>query len=177
MTFRRLGVSLLSVCALVACTSDDTVVALNVTSGDEIPVVDILHVTVTQGTRRYVHDFAPPIETPTGENAAPPSIRNQFFERMTLPDSFEGAAVLRVEAQHLGGVAFVPPLSDETTITIEPNEVVAAYVKLGVPMTPVDPAMGAAGAAGADGIDAAGAGGAAGASGAGGIGDSGAGGG
>jgi hypothetical protein len=134
MTFRRVLVSLAAVWALSACSDGDTIVALNVTATDAVPVVEQLHVTITQGSRRHVQDFAPPIETPTGEDAPPPSIKNSFFERITLPDGWaEEPALIRVEAQQADGSPLEPPLSDETTVTVQPDGAVAAYIELDIP--------------------------------------------
>jgi hypothetical protein len=132
MTFRRLAVSLVSVCVLLACSDDDAVVALNVTAADNVPVVDRLHVTITQGSRRLVHDFTPPVET--GMAGAGPSIKNGFFERITLPEDFDDAdALVHVEALQAGAVPFEPALTSETTVPIEEDGAVAAYVTLAFP--------------------------------------------
>jgi hypothetical protein len=149
MTFRRFAVSLLSVCSLFACSDDDTIVALNVTAGADVPVVDQLHVTITQGSRKFVYDFKPPIDAATDDAEA--SIKDSFFERITLPDSFaDQDALVQVEALKAGGASFDPTLTDETTVHIEENGVVAAYVKLELPVT-VPPETGAGGAGGAGG--------------------------
>jgi len=98
MPFRRLAVSLVCACSLFACSDDDTIVALNVTAGADVPVVDQLHVTITQGSRKFVYDFKPPIDEATED--APASIKDVFFERITLPDDFvDEDAVIQVEAQ------------------------------------------------------------------------------
>ena len=150
MTFRRVVVSLAAVWALSACSSGDTIVALNVTATDAVPVVEQLHVTITQGSRRHVRDFAPPIETPTGDDAPPPSIKNSFFERITLPDGWtEAPALIRVEAQQADGSPLEPPLSDETTVTLRPDGVVAAYIDLDIPAEMPSGEGGAGGAGGA----------------------------
>jgi hypothetical protein len=150
MTFRRVLVSLAAVCALSACSNGDTIVALNVTATDAVPMVEQLHVTITQGSRRHVQDFAPPTETPTGEDAPPPSIKNSFFQRLTLPDGWaEEPALIKVEAQHSDGSPFEPPLSDETTVTLRPEGVVAAYIELNIPAEEPSNAGGAGGAGGA----------------------------
>lgn len=147
MTFRRLAVSLVSVCALLACSGEDAVVALNVTASDNVPVVQQLHVTITQGSRRLVHDFEPPTES--GKEDAGPSIQNSFFERITLPDSFEdGEALLHVEALQAGAVPFTPPLTSETTVDIDDNGAVAAYVTLAFPAALPEPEPGDGGAGG-----------------------------
>jgi hypothetical protein len=156
MTFRRLAVSLVSVCALLACSDEEAIIALNVTAGADVPVVNQLHVTITQGSRQFVHDFAPPTEK--GMAGAGPSIQNSFFERITLPESFtDEQASLRVEARQAGGAAFEPPLTDETTVPIEENGVVAAYVTLKFPAV-IAPSGGAGGGGGAAGVGGAGGG-------------------
>ena len=137
MTFRRVIVSLAAVWALSACSNDDTIVALNVSATDAVPVVDQLHVTFTQGSRRHVYDFAPPTETPGGDDPPPASIQNSFFERITLPDGWdEKSTLITVEAQQADGSPFDPPLGDETTVTMEANGVVAAYIRLDIPAEP-----------------------------------------
>jgi hypothetical protein len=150
MTFRRFAVSLFSVCSLLACSDDDSIVALNVTAGADVPVVAQLHVTITQGSRKLVYDFKPPVEPAMGEGA--PSIKDSFFERITLPDDFEDQdALVEVEALQGDRAPFDPPLTDETTVRIEENGVVAAYVKLELPKMDPEPEPGAGGAAGASG--------------------------
>src|SRR5690349_24111793 len=98
MTFRHVIVSLATVSGLAVCSGGDTIVSLNVSATDAVPVVDELRVTITQGSREHVARFAPPIETPTGDAPPPPSIKNTFFERITLPDDWDEAdATLEVE--------------------------------------------------------------------------------
>src|ERR1043165_772127 len=102
MTLRHAFVSLVAVMTLAACSDDDTIVSLNVTASDAVPVIDNFRVTITQSSHQYVTDFAPPIETPTapeGQQAPPPSIRNSFFQRITLPGEWsEADATVAVEA-------------------------------------------------------------------------------
>lgn len=150
MTFRRLAVSLASVCALLACADQAAVVALNVTAAADVPVVAQLHVTITQGSRQFVYDFAPPIEA--GEGDAGPSIQHSFFERITLPKDFDDqAARVLVEALQAGAVPFSPPLSSETSVRIAADGAVAAYVTLAFPPLPPPAPSGDAGAAGESG--------------------------
>jgi len=147
MTFRRLAVSLVSVCALLACSGEDAIVALNVTASDNVPVVQQLHVTITQGSRRVVHDFEPTTEA--GKGDAGPSIQNSFFERIMLPDSFEdGGGVVHVEALQAGALPFTPPLTSETTVDIDDDGAVAAYVTLAFPPALTEPEPGDGGAGG-----------------------------
>jgi hypothetical protein len=114
-------------------------------------MVEQLHVTFTQGSRRHVQNFAPPSETPTGDDAPPPSIKNSFFERITLPEGWaEEPTLIKVEAQHADGSPLEPPLSDETTVTLEPEGVVAAYIQLDIPAEMPGGEGGAGGGGGAD---------------------------
>ena len=154
MSLRHVFVSL-SVACLAACSSGDTIVSLNVTATDRVPVVERLHVTFKQGSHSYVHDFTPPKETSDDEVD---SIKNGFFERITLPGDWnEAAAKITVEAFQKGGSPFDPALTDETTVTLQPEGVVAAYVKLDIPEPPPvggaggEAAGGASGAGGAPG--------------------------
>lgn len=161
MTFRHVCVSLAALTFAAACSSDDTIVTLNVTATDRVPAVERLEVTFTQGSRKLVREFEPPSETsspPEGEEPVT-SIKNSFFERLTLPDDWENAeATLAIEAFQEGGEPFSPPLVDETTFTVHPNAVVAAYVELDIPEEP--PPMTGEGGAGGEGGGVGGAGGA-----------------
>ena len=145
MTFRRFAVSLASVCALVACADEAAIVALNVTADADLPVVAQLHVTITQGARKFVYDFTPPIQAAEGD--AGPTIQHSFFERITLPGDFDArAARVLVEALQAGAIPFTPPLTSETTIRIEADGAVAAYVTLAFPLPPPPDLTGDAGA-------------------------------
>lgn len=151
MTFRRLVVSLVAVSALLACSDEASVIALNVTAGADVPVVAQLHVTITQSSRKFVYDFAPPTEPGMGD--AGPSIQDSFFQRITLPEDFDDEdALVHVEALQAGAVPFSPPLSSETTVRIEEDGAVAAYVTLAFPAPPPSPS-GEAGAGGVSGED------------------------
>ena len=154
MTFRHVIVSLAAVSGLAACSGGDTIVSLNVSATDAVPVVDEIRVTITQGSREHVASFAPPIDRPTGDDAPPPSIKNTFFERIKLPDGWDNAnASVEVEASDENGAPFDPVLGDETTVKIRPEGVVAAFVTLDIP------AAGTGGTGGAGGAPGAGAGG------------------
>lgn len=157
MTFRHVIVSLAAVSGLAACSSGDTIVSLNVSATDAVPVVDELRVTITQGSREHVARFAPPQDKPTGDDPPPPSIKNTFFERIKLPDDWdEAAATVEVEATNENGAPFVPVLGDETTVKIRPEGVTVAYVQLDIPAAGTG---GTGGAGGAGGESAGGAGG------------------
>jgi hypothetical protein len=158
MTFRHVWVSLAALTFVAACSSDDTVVSLNVSATDRVPAVERLQVTFTQGSRKLVREFEPPSEEsspPEGEEPVT-SIKNTFFERLTLPDDWqEGEAKLAIQAFQEGGEPFDPPLVDEATFTVLPNEVVAVFVDLDIPEEP--PPMGGEGGAGGAGAGGAGA--------------------
>jgi hypothetical protein len=148
MTLRHVFVSL-SVACLAACSSGDTIVSLNVTATDRVPVVERIQVTFKQGSHSYVHDFAPPKET-SGDDVE--SIKNGFYQRITLPGDWdEATAKISIEAFQDGGGSFTPALTDETTVTLEPEGVVAAYVELDIPEPPPVGGAGGEGAGGAPG--------------------------
>ena len=147
MTFRHVLVSLAVTC-LCACSSDDTIVSLNVTATDRVPAVEHLQVTFKQGSHTYAYAFAPPEET-SAEPDSVKSIKNSFFQRITLPGDWDEAnATVSVEALQEGDAKFAPPLVDETQVTIRPNGVVAAFVKLDIPEAPPPPMGGAGGEGG-----------------------------
>jgi hypothetical protein len=147
MTFRHAIVSLVAVMGLAACSDDDTIVSLNVTAAGTLPVIDNLHVTITQGSHEYVTDFAPPIDN---ADTATPSIKNSFFQRIKLPgDWSEAEATVAVQALQASGAPYTPNYSDQTVAVIQPEGVVAAYVELDVPPVP-PPSDGGAGGAGGD---------------------------
>lgn len=149
MTFRHVLVSLAVTC-LCACSSDDTIVSLNVAATDRVPVVDGLQVTIKQGSHTYAYEFTPPTDT-SPEPDKVESIKNSFFHRITLPGDWDDAnALVSVEALKKGGGSFAPPLVDETEITLRPNGAVVAYVKLDIPE---DVPMGGAGGEGGGGSD------------------------
>jgi hypothetical protein len=147
MTFRHVLVSLAVTC-LCACSSDDTIVSLNVTATDRVPAVEHLQVTVKQGSHTHAYSFVPPDET-SAEPDSVKSIKNSFFQRITLPGDWdESEATVSVEALQAGDAKFDPPLVDETEVTIRPNGVVAAFVKLDIPEAP--PMEGGEGGAGGE---------------------------
>lgn len=160
MTFRHVWVSLAALSFVAACSSDDTIVALNVAATDRVPAVKQLQLTLTQGSHKLVRELTPPSEKsnpPEGEEPIT-SIKNSFFERITLPGDWDEAdAKLVVELFNEDGERFDPPLVDETTVKIQPNAVVAAYVDFDIPEEPPPGGEGGAGGAGAGGDGAGGA--------------------
>lgn len=112
--------------ALAACGSDDTVLALNVESSDDVGFVSELQVTVTQPGNAPVNKrFTPP--TKALDDDAGTVIQPRFFERIALPASWdEESATVVVRA--LSPTA--PEIEAMTTAKIEPGGAVAAYVEL-----------------------------------------------
>jgi hypothetical protein len=147
MTLRHVFVSLAVTC-LAACSSDDTIVSLNVTATDRVPVVERMQVTIKQGSRSFVYDFKPPNDISTAPEGVS-SVQNSFFERITLPGDWDEAeARISVEAFQEEGDSFAPPLTDDTAVTIVPEGAVAAYVQLDIPAEPPPPEGGAGGEGG-----------------------------
>ena len=165
MTFRRFAVSLISVGALVACSDDPAVVALNITADADVIAqlqedqlhVDQLHVTITQGSSKFLYDFTPPTAAAMGD--AGPSIQSNFFERITLPESFEdGQARIVVDALQAGAVPLTPPLTGETSVPIDEDGAVAAFVTLAFPAPEMGGNAGSGGGGGGGGDSSAGGG-------------------
>jgi hypothetical protein len=161
MSFPRVSRALFvvfgAVASLMACEEDETIVAVNVNSTDEIGNPSTLVITITQsGQSLVVKEIKPP--TRTQDSGV--SIQPMFFERVKLPDSWEHAkAEVKVEAKNSSGVYE----SATTEITVRPGGAVAAFVDLG---KKPEMMMGDAGAAGMGGAGGGGRGGAGGAGGA-----------
>jgi len=117
---------LAATCALPACSTSDTIVALNVTATDAVGEVEHLSVTITQeGQDSFTEEFNPPSEVTDGGM----NIANSFYERIELPGGWdERNATVTVTALD-GDDAEVA--ADETVVEIQPQGAVAAYVMLG----------------------------------------------
>jgi hypothetical protein len=117
----------LAVASLCACSSGDTILALNVSSSDDVGLVNELRVTVTQeGNAPIRQTFAPPLKEL--EKDAGRVIQPQFYRRIELPESWDEApAEVAVQAISPNGAA---PLSASTTTKIKPGAAVAAFVEL-----------------------------------------------
>lgn len=139
--------------ALLACSSSDTLIALNVNSKN-VGLVSKLHVTVTQGTKTpFVKDFEM-IPTKTVDNAAgaPDTmvIADKFYERFTLPGAFgDGKASLDVEAFDKDGNPYLHPPAVE--FELHEHEATAVFVNLEVPTEPPPPMGGTGGTGGTGG--------------------------
>jgi hypothetical protein len=112
------------VCAS-ACSQDETIVAVNVNSADSVGNPSQLVITISQqGQSPVVREIMPP--TRTQDSGV--SIKPMFFERVTLPDSWERAKTeVKVEAEDSRGVYE----SAMTEVTVRPGGAVAAFVDLG----------------------------------------------
>jgi hypothetical protein len=112
--------------ALPACTTSDTIVALNVTATDAVGEVEHLSVTITQdGQDSFTEDITPPSEVTDGGM----NIKNSFYERIELPSGWdERNATVAVTALDRDGAEVA---ADETVVEIQPEGAVAAYVLLG----------------------------------------------
>jgi hypothetical protein len=108
-----------------ACAKDETIVAVNVTSTDEVGNPSALAITITQpGEAPIAREIKPP--TRTQDSGV--SIQPMFFERVELPDSWKRAkSEVKVEAKDSRGVY----LTAATEITVRPGGAVAAFVDLG----------------------------------------------
>jgi hypothetical protein len=111
--------------ALPSCSSSDTIVALNVSSSDNVGAVSALHVTISQeGTTPFTDRFAPP-SVAVGD-AGEMAINPMFFQRETLPDGFTNTpATVAVDALDENQKVF---LSASVSVTIVPGGVTAAFV-------------------------------------------------
>lgn len=132
MTISRVVAFALLSSLFLGCSDADTVLALTVTSKEDVGEVTMLHVTVNQqGQAPFVHDFAPPrITVEAGSEEAGYTltmpISPSFFERMTLPSGWpDGAATVTVTTEGGG-----PAITGTTQAPIEAHQTVAATVKL-----------------------------------------------
>jgi hypothetical protein len=113
------------VTGLSACAQDATIVAVNVTSTDEVGNPRALVIKITQpGQAPIVREIEPPTRTQDGGV----SIQPMFFERVELPDSWKRAkSTVQVEAKDSRGVYLAAAIE----ITVRPGGAVAAFVDLG----------------------------------------------
>lgn len=144
MTHFRLLALLVLVCA--ACSEDDTIVSVNVSSGDAVGNPSALTISITQpGRQPVVREIKPPTKT----TDAGTTIQPMFFERVQLPDDWsEERAMVQVDAKDTGGKVYV---TGKTTCPVVPQGVAAAFVDLGKMEKPDAGAAGSAGNAGAGG--------------------------
>lgn len=112
--------------AIAGCSTEDTIVALNI-SFDTVPEsLDSLAVTITQSGRdTFTTKITPPTMPVDGGTAIKPS----FYERLTLPDDWtDAAARVKVEAKSGSGQTLE---SAEVDTEIREEGTVAVFVKLG----------------------------------------------
>jgi hypothetical protein len=138
------------------CSSSDTTLALTITSGEGVVQVSHIRVVITPASGSEITKELVP---PTTDGA----IVTSFFERLSLPESADGPANVRVDALNASGASYA---WGTTTAQIEKNHAVAAQVKL----TVGGPPAGDGGVGGASGGGAGGAAGSPGSAGAGGAG-------
>jgi hypothetical protein len=118
-------VALGAVATLSACAEDETIVAVNVSSTDEVGNPNELVITISQSEQTPV---VREIDPPTRTQDSGVSIQPTFYERVALPDSWKRAkSEVKVEARDSRGVY----LSAATEITVRPGGAVAAFVDLG----------------------------------------------
>src|SRR5256885_1418102 len=115
------------------CSSEDTVVALNVEFKTPLEGLSTLQVTIAQpGQAPNVSSITPP----TDPTDAGPKIKAKFFERITLPDGWqEEPATIQVDAKSASGSTLE---SQMTTAGIVEHGAVAAFVTFGQPPPPPD---------------------------------------
>lgn len=162
MKVPRLAVVCVStaILTLIACSDDDTVVALNVNSAADVGEVGRLNVKFTQGTTEFVVDIEEPphvdVDGAGGSDAV--RITGTFYERITLPESFEtGNTRIDVEAFDASGASTL--LATPVFVRVREGAATAAFVALDRPDPEPEPmpeggAGGMPGEAGAGGMPA-----------------------
>jgi len=134
------GAVLAAATAFSGCEQLDTTVAVNISSTDDVGVVGALNLTISQGANVFATTLTPPVQTEkivSEEMEGMPattstvySIENDFFERITLDESWsEEEAIVSVSASDDRGQSF----ADTATIEIVHNGAVAAFVELALP--------------------------------------------
>ena len=108
-----------------ACSTGDTVVAVNVSSGRDVGDVSKVKITITQeGQDPLTESFKPQTERVDGER----SIVSHFYRRMMVPDGWkEAPAVVEVEALNQSELVE----DDKITVNIEHERTVPAFLELG----------------------------------------------
>ena len=160
---RATAVAVVGALTLSACSDNsDTILSLNVEAGEADRGVDQVQVVVERtGESTFLYTFVPPtaltdIPDPAalpaqgGAGATPtiqvPLLATPFFERITLPESWDtGMATVTVTASLLGQ----PTTSDTETAKIRSKESTAVYVDLSGVAPPEGTGGSGAGGAGA----------------------------
>jgi hypothetical protein len=108
-----------------ACGDDETIVSVNVNSTDDVGNPSAIIITISQdGQSPVTKEIMPP----TRMVDAGTLIEKSFFERITLPDSWEHEeSTVKVEAKNSSGVY----LTAETKTTVRPGGATTAFVDLG----------------------------------------------
>jgi hypothetical protein len=115
----------LTLVPLLACSTGDTILALNVSSADDVGLIRELRVTIAQeGHAPVEHSLVPPLKDVEDAGQV---ISSNFFERIKLPASWDEAPVeISVKAVSPNAAA----LNASATAEIKPGAAVAAYVQL-----------------------------------------------
>ncbi|MFZ5891623.1 MAG: hypothetical protein ACOY0T_11270 [Myxococcota bacterium] len=116
---------------LLACSTSDTIVALNVQSSEHVGFVSKLHVTFTQGSRTLEKDFTMvPTREIMNEAGAPPTvvISSAFYERIKLDSFSDGKAKVDVQSFDKDGAPYLHP--DPVEFEVRENGATAVFVKL-----------------------------------------------
>ena len=110
---------------LCACAEDETIVAVNINSTDEVGNPSSLVITISQpGQTPVVREIMPP--TRTMDSGV--TIKPMFYERIPLPDSWDDVkSEAKVDAKQ-GGSVYVSARSE---FVVNPGGAVATYVDLG----------------------------------------------
>jgi hypothetical protein len=138
MGLRLSGLALFVTASALACSgSDDTVLALNMTSAPDVINVSEIDVTVTGSGSPLSLTFVPQIA-----DAGPVPT---FFQRITLP-GWEGALHVHGEAKGPG----LQGVSDDIDLVVDKGDAVVGYLKLHHPDAGQDGGDAAAGDAAGD---------------------------
>lgn len=135
---------------VLACSDSETMVALNVCTlaSVDADAVDSLEVRI-KGAATATRDLKDVTVLPCGSKPA-------FFSRIRLAESTEkGTATIEVDANDASGALLETGM---TTVTVRPEEVVAAFIELGTDEMPGTGGTGGTGGAAGAGGQAGGAG-------------------
>lgn len=113
--------------SLAACSESDTVISVNVAYGDGLTEVETLRFTLEQEGNPEVEEV---VDAPKVENDMMELVPDDFFHRVTLPDSWDdGEATVLVEALDSRSRLII---SDEATVRVRVGTAVAAFVELAI---------------------------------------------
>ena len=146
----RVAIAFLSSAAmwLLACSDSDTIVALNISTSDHVPLLNRMHVHFAQGSKTYDQDFEM-LPTRTIDNAAgaPDTLATStaFYERIKLDSFSDGAATVDIEVfTSSGSYQHVMPVD----FKVRENGATAVFVKVVAPEDVPPPPEGTGGTGG-----------------------------